>query len=136
MNPGGIRADLDKGAVTWGALFTIQPFGNQMVRMTLTGQQIYDILGQQRSTPAAPKMLQISGLTYTWTDNGAGKAGTITEVLKDGITIDKGISYTATTNNFLSGGGDGFTIFKSGLNPVIDASDIDVLVAYIRSWRA
>ena len=133
MNPGGIRADLDKGTVTWGELFTIQPFGNQMVRMTLTGQQIYDILAQQWSTPAAPKMLQISGLTYNWTNNGAGVAGTVTEVRKNGVAIDKTATYTVTTNNFLSGGGDGFTVFKSGLNPVIDASDIDVLVSYIRS---
>ena len=133
MNPGGIRADLDKGAVTWGALFTIQPFGNQMVRMTLTGQQIYDLLAQQWSTPAAPKMLQISGFTYSWTNNGANLAGTVTEVRKNGVAIDKAATYTVTTNNFLSGGGDGFTVFKSGLNPVIDASDIDVLVSYIRS---
>jgi 5'-nucleotidase len=132
MNPGGIRADLSQGNVTWGALFTIQPFGNQMVRMTMTGQQIYDLLAQQWSTPAAPKMLQISGLTYSWTNNGAGLAGTITEVRKNGVAIDKGATYTVTTNNFLSGGGDGFTVFKSGANPVIDAADIDVLVSYIK----
>ncbi|HIJ88653.1 MAG TPA: hypothetical protein HPP97_13405 [Desulfuromonadales bacterium] len=132
MNPGGIRADLSQGNVTWGALFTIQPFGNQMVRMTLTGQQIYDLLAQQWSNPAAPKMLQISGLTYSWTNNGTGAAGTITEVRKGGVAIDKAATFTVTTNNFLSGGGDGFAVFKSGLNPVIDAADIDVLVSYIR----
>jgi 5'-nucleotidase len=132
MNPGGIRADLAKGIVTWGQLFTIQPFANQMVRLTLTGQQIYDLLAQQWSTPAAPKMLQISGLTYSWTNNGAGLAGTITEVRKNGVAIDKTATYTVTTNNFLSGGGDGFTVFKSGLNQVIDAADIDVLVSYIK----
>ncbi|KAF0219893.1 MAG: hypothetical protein FD174_1617 [Geobacteraceae bacterium] len=132
MNPGGIRADLDKGPVAWGELFTTQPFGNLMVRMTLTGQQIYDVLAQQWANPSYPRMLQVSGLTYTWTDNGAGKAGTITEVLKDGISIDKGLTYTVTVNNFLAGGGDSFTVFKSGLNPVVDAADIDVLVSYIK----
>lgn len=132
MNPGGIRADLDKGTVTWGELFTIQPFGNQMVRMTMTGQQIYDLLAQQWSNPASPKMLQISGLTYCWTNNGAGKAGTVTEVRKNGVAIDKAATYTVTTNNFLSGGGDGFTVFKSGLNRIVDAADIDVLVSYIK----
>lgn len=133
MNPGGIRADLDKGAVIWGELFTIQPFGNQMVRMTMTGQQIYDLLAQQWTNPVSPKMLQISGLTYSWTYNGPGLAGTVTEVRKGGAAIDRAATYTVTTNNFLSGGGDGFTLFKSGLNPVVDAADIDVLVSYIRS---
>jgi 5'-nucleotidase len=131
MNPGGIRADLNQGNVTWGGLFTVQPFGNQIVTMTLTGQQIYDVLAQQWSNPATPKMLQISGLTYSWTNNGAGLAGTITEVLKNGVAIDKSAIYTVVANNFLWGGGDGFTVFKSGLTPVVGASDIDVLVSYI-----
>ncbi len=133
MNPGGIRADLDKGPVTWGELFTIQPFGNQMVRMTMTGQQIYDVLAQQWSTPASPKMLQISGLSYSWTYNGAGLAGTVTEVRKDGVVIDKNGTYTVTINNFLAGGGDNFTVFKNGLDQVVDAVDMDVLVSYIQS---
>ena len=136
MNPGGIRADLDKGPVTWGALFTIQPFGNQMVTMTLTGQQIYDVLAQQWSTPASPKMLQIAGLTYSWTNNAPGTAGTITEVRKNGVAIDKSATYTVTANNFLWGGGDGFTVFKLGGSPVVGAADIDVLVNYIKGLPA
>ena len=40
MNPGGIRADLAAGEVTWGELFTIQPFSNDLVNMDLTGAQI------------------------------------------------------------------------------------------------
>jgi 5'-nucleotidase len=133
MNPGGIRADLTMGTVTWGQLFTIQPFANQMVRMTLTGQQIYDLLAQQWSNTAAPKMLQISGLTYSWALDPATNKGVIIEVQKNGLLLDKNSSYTVTTNNFLSGGGDGFSVFKSGLSPVIDAADIDVLVAYIKT---
>ncbi|MHC1743910.1 MAG: 5'-nucleotidase C-terminal domain-containing protein [Syntrophobacteraceae bacterium] len=135
MNPGGIRADITAGEVTWGELFAVQPFGNQMVRMTLTGQQIYDLLAQQWANPASPKMLQISGLSYLWTDNGTGVAGTVSVVMKDGIPIDKTAAYTVTTNNFLAGGGDGFTVFKSGQSPVVDAADIDVLVSYIQSLQ-
>lgn len=133
MNPGGIRTDIDAGEVTWGELFAVQPFGNQMVRMTMTGQQIYDVLAQQWASPSSAKMLQTSGLTYTWKYNGSGVAGTIIEVRKDGVAIDKAATYTVTCNNFLAGGGDSFTVFKSGLNQVVDAADIDVLVAYIKN---
>src|SRR5262249_24143811 len=31
MNPGGIRADIPAGTVTWGMLFTVQPFANSLV---------------------------------------------------------------------------------------------------------
>ena len=56
MNPGGIRADLTyanspygeaPGDVTFDEAFTVQPFNNYLVSMTLTGQDIYDLLTQQ-----------------------------------------------------------------------------------------
>ena len=47
LNPGGIRADIAAGEVTWGELFTVQPFKNSLIKMELTGQQIYDLLEQQ-----------------------------------------------------------------------------------------
>ena len=46
-NPGGIRTDLLAGEVTWGDIFSVQPFGNNLVRMTLTGEQIVRALNQQ-----------------------------------------------------------------------------------------
>ena len=54
MNPGGIRADLAAGPVTWGELFTVQPFGNSLVRMDLTGQDLHDLLEQQWAASRSP----------------------------------------------------------------------------------
>ncbi|GAA1000657.1 bifunctional metallophosphatase/5'-nucleotidase [Nocardiopsis tropica] len=51
MNPGGVRADLKGGDVTYGAAYTVQPFGNQVVTVSLTGQQIIDLLEQQWQNP-------------------------------------------------------------------------------------
>ena len=63
MNPGGIRADLvciadpavaaRATSVTYGEMFTVQPFGNVIVVKTCTGQQIYDLLAQQFNNPSA-----------------------------------------------------------------------------------
>ena len=49
MNPGGIRSDLEcRGTppcpVTFGQVFTMQPFGNSLVVMTLTGAQLKSLL--------------------------------------------------------------------------------------------
>jgi 5'-nucleotidase len=38
-----------------------------------------------------------------------------------------------TVNNFLQGGGDNFTVFQSGTNPVVGPVDLDALVTYIKS---
>ena len=56
MNPGGVRADLtvsdisggeQPGEVTYGEAFDVQPFGNLLVTMDLTGAQIEQLLEQQ-----------------------------------------------------------------------------------------
>ena len=130
MNPGGIRADLSGGDVTWGDLFTVQPFGNSLVKIELTGQQIYDLLNQQWAGQPFPHILQISGLTYTW-DNNLPDANRIVEIRKDGVPIDLAALYTVTANSFIAAGGDNFTVFTQGVNPVGGPIDLDALIEYI-----
>ncbi|MFZ5895212.1 MAG: bifunctional metallophosphatase/5'-nucleotidase [Myxococcota bacterium] len=138
MNPGGIRADLlyaksannpadADGVALWGELFTIQPFGNSLVRLNMTGQQIYDLLNQQF---AVNRFLQISGLTYTW-DASLPAANRIVEVRKDGSPIDRAAIYTVTANNFIAAGGDGFTTFLSGTGNVGGLIDLDAFIDYL-----
>ena len=47
MNPGGVRADLDAGPVTYEEAFTVQPFGNNLTTLDLTGAQLDCLLEQQ-----------------------------------------------------------------------------------------
>ncbi len=140
MNPGGIRADLTyaasssnasdaAGTVLWGELFTVQPFGNTLVRINLTGQQVVDVLNQQWTTN---RMLQISGLTYTW-DNALPAGSKVVEVLQNGAPIDRSATYTVTVNSFLVGGGDGFTVFTLGTDQVGGEVDLDALIDYLRT---
>lgn len=131
MNPGGIRASLNAGPATWGELFTIQPFGNSLVRMDLTGQQIYTLLNQQWLNQPFPRIMQISGLTYTW-DNNLPIGNRIVEVRKDGMPIDPAASYSVTVNSFMAAGGDNFTVLPQGLNQVGGPVDLDALIAYVQ----
>lgn len=131
MNPGGIRADIVAGSVNWGNLFSVQPFGDRVVRMTMTGRQIRDLLGQQWADPVNPKFLQISGLTYAWSLDTVANRGIVGEVLKDGIPLVETGIYTVTVNNFLSNGGDLFTVFRNGSEKVPGAVDIDVVFNYL-----
>ncbi len=66
MNAGGVRNDLDAGPITWGELYAVQPFGNTVMRLTMTGEQVLRLLDQQWSGPNAanPQMLHPSGLRY------------------------------------------------------------------------
>jgi 5'-nucleotidase len=135
MNPGGIRADIAAGSVTWGALFTVQPFGNTVVKLTMTGQQIYDLLNQQWGAPqpAGGRMLQIAGFGYTWNSAIAEGGPRVVEVHNQGGPISLTASYTVAANNFIAAGGDNFTVLKQGTNQVGGPVDLDALVNYVTS---
>lgn len=133
MNPGGIRADLAAGEVTWGALFTIQPFGNDLVSMDLTGAQIKTLLEQQWQGQAFPKILKTSGLTYTW-DNARAVGDRVTQILKaDSTPLDPAATYRVTVNSFMAAGGDGFLVLPQGTNRVVGPVDLEALVEYVES---
>ncbi len=132
MNPGGIRADLPAGPITWGALFTAQPFGNVLQKMTLTGQQIYALLEQQWVGQTIPRMLQISGLSYTW-DASKPDGSKVVEARKGGVPLDRAASYTVTVNDFMAGGGDSFHVLEGGAHLVGGPLDLDALIRYVRA---
>ena len=132
MNAGGIRADIAAGEVTWGELFTVQPFGNSLVKITLTGQQIYTLLEQQWAGQPYPRILKTSGLSYTW-DAAAPAGSRIVSIHRNGIPIDPAASYTVTVNSFIADGGDNFSMLREGLNRVIGPVDLDALIAHVRA---
>ncbi len=131
MNPGGIRADIEQGEVTWGELYNVQPFNNQLVKMTLTGAQIRQLLNQQWQ-PTQTRMLQISGLRYTWSASKPVGEKVIDIQLPDGTPLKPDAEYTVTVNSFLADGGDGFTVLTQGANREVGPVDLDALVSYIR----
>lgn len=133
MNPGGIRADLLAGEVTWGELFTIQPFSNYLVTMKLTGAQLDDLLERQwLGQGTGIKMLQISGISYSWSASApVGSKVDSTSIRVAGVTVDPAGVYTVTANNFLADGGDNFTTFKLATGKVFWGSDLDALVEYV-----
>ncbi len=135
MNPGGIRADIAPGDVTYGELFAVQPFSNVMTVMTCTGAQIEAILEQQWQPSGITNILQIpDGFTYTW-DAAApiGSRVDIASIKIDGVAISPLTSYRVAMNNFLATGGDGFSAFTGCTNPLGGEIDLDVLVTYFEA---
>jgi 5'-nucleotidase len=130
MNPGGIRADLDAGPITWGELFTIQPFANDLVSMDLTGAQV-KLLLEQQWTATTQRILKTSGLTYTW--DAARPLGDRVVEIRDAADqpLDPGAVYRVTVNSFIAGGGDGFAVLPTGTNRVVGDVDLDALVEHI-----
>lgn len=158
MNPGGIRADLPfsapgkvDGDVTYGEAFTVQPFGNSLVTMTLTGAQIHTLLEQQftgctvgypAGAPVAGqpfnRILQVSaGFTYAWKEKGTPCDNVDPVSIRlNGAPVDPAGSYRVTVNSFMADGGDQLYVLRDGTNRLGGAQDLDALEAYFTARPA
>jgi 5'-nucleotidase len=137
-NPGGVRTDIarkEDGRITYADIFASQPFRNQLVTLTLTGKQIKDMLEQQWLDPKRPRILQVSkGFAYAWDHSRPDGERIVADRLSlNGTPIDPAASYRVTVNNYLSVGGDGFTVLRDGKAQQFGVYDVDALYTYFRS---
>lgn len=133
MNPGGVRADIDQGPITYGNIYETQPFGNQVVTLTLTGRQILDLLEQQWDNESKPAVLSVAGLSYAYDDTAPPGAKVIGDSVRiAGKPLNEVAVYRVSTNNFLASGGDGFTVFTRGTDTTVGPTDLDALETYLR----
>ena len=139
INSGGIRDDLDfvssgpesNGEVTFGEAFSVQPFGNTLVTMTLTGAQIHTLLEQQWEGSTG-SILQVSdGFTYTWdAAEPVGSKVDPTTIFINLVEVDSFTTYRVTVPNFLADGGGKFAVLLKGTDRLDGEIDVDALVAY------
>lgn len=97
MNGGGVRDNINAGPITWGELFNVQPFGNTVVRVDVTGAEFEEILNAMISPQYGPDSF-IGGAFYTW-DAATSKVKQIT--LPNGQPIDKNATYSLAVNNYM-----------------------------------
>ena len=137
VNATGIRVDLPGGDVRYKDAFTMMPFGNNLVVMSLTGAQLKAVLEQQYGVPPRPKkelpaaLAPSAGFTYA-VDVNRPAGGRVSDMRLNGKPIDPAIRYRVVVNNYMASGGDGLTGFTAGTD-VTDTGiiDLDALVAWI-----
>ncbi|MCJ8322340.1 MAG: 5'-nucleotidase C-terminal domain-containing protein [Rhizobiales bacterium] len=122
-NGGGIRANklYTPGVeLTRRDILSELPFGNTNVKLELTGAIIIEVL--EHSVRAVPEasggFMHVSGMTFD-VDSNAAVGSRVSNVMIGGNAIDLGKIYTASTNNFVAGGGDGYSMLR-GANNLID----------------
>lgn len=164
MNAGGVRSPgfAFAGAsypynVTYGNAFTVQPFGNSLVTMTLTALQLKNLLEQQFvgcQGQTVQRVMQVSnGLKYSWRASAAPcskivdlvltptdlsvtppvASGAPETIVANGVVQNATKTYRVTVNNFMATGGDGFTVLLGGTGVLGGAQDIDALTAYFNA---
>ncbi|WP_195837559.1 bifunctional UDP-sugar hydrolase/5'-nucleotidase [Halorhabdus sp. CBA1104] len=124
MNGGGIRTSeqYGPGTLTQRDIINIFPFGNRLTVLEVTGETLRSALenGVSEVERLSGRFPQVAGMEYTWDmSNEVGER--ITEVTVDGDPLDPDTTYALATNNFISGGGDGYEMLADApqtLKPV------------------
>jgi 5'-nucleotidase len=144
MNPGGIRTDLapeptsagpaSSSAIPYAAAFEVQPFGNRLITVSLTGAELHSLLGRQFAGDR-PRVLSVSkGFSYRYVYKRETKALELeaSSMKLDGKGIDPTKRYRVTVNGFLAEGGDGFTVLRDAPERTEGVFDIDAFVTYLK----
>jgi 2',3'-cyclic-nucleotide 2'-phosphodiesterase (5'-nucleotidase family) len=120
QNGGGIRASIPAGEVTMGQVLEVLPFGNTIAAVTLTGEQVQAALenGVSQAEEGAGRFPQVAGMRYTWDPTAEPGSRIVSVEIADGEgsyePIDPSATYRLATNNYMLGGGDGYSMFAEG----------------------
>ncbi len=135
MNEGGIRAGIAGPAVSYGNLYTAQPFTNQLTVHTMTGDMIRRLLEQQFKPDGGVNILQVSeGFTYRYRRQAsAGQHVVAGSMALHGRVIAAADKLRVAASDFLIAGGDGFTVLEEGGDPIVGQVDVDALADYFRA---
>jgi 2',3'-cyclic-nucleotide 2'-phosphodiesterase (5'-nucleotidase family) len=125
-NPGGVRADLPAGEITYADVHRVLPFDNAVVKLTLTGRELRRLFEQ-----AGPRYY-VSGVRVAFDTDAAGARTASLSLPGGGRVLDDG-SYSVATNDYLADGGDNFLMLADMPREAIGISVLDAVVAHLRA---
>lgn len=136
MNPFGVRrsiAPAADGSVTFGDIYAVQPFNNDLFTLTYTGAELKEILEQGFDGSGPEQILTPSaGFAYSY-DRSRPVGDRIVAMTLDGKPLYPAVSYRVSASNFLANGGDTFTAFTKGRERTMGPSDIAAFEAWLKA---
>lgn len=110
VNMGGMRCEWPAGPITKGHVFELMPFDNELVVLTLKGEDIIALC----ESFARYGGQGVAGMRVKTVD------GKLADVQVDGKAVDPKALYTVATSDYLSGGTD----------------HMDALTHYVEYWKS
>lgn len=130
MNNGGIRSDLSPGTLTYGDLFELQPFVNNITRVWMTGAQVRDLL--EFALLAGEPRFHISGLVVRYDPRKFPRERILSITRTNGTSIDPKRTYVVAMSDFLQGGAEGLSMLAGLRARRTGKTDLEALIAYLR----
>ncbi len=132
MNNGGIRAPLRVGSARYADIYEVHPFGNRLVRLTVTGKELRDELERQVAQPSFN--LHLGGARVTFDTSRAVGSRVTSLTLSDGTPVRDAGTYRVALSDFLDEGGDGVQLRRNAIKrEELGIADLDALIAYLKT---
>lgn len=103
LNYGGVRNGLPEGNITTGSIFEVMPFDNQLVVLTLTGDQLLQFLNHF----AKGGSLLVSGIQVKIHDDQVQSV-----TFNNGRTLLPNETYAVALSDYIANGGDDAAFLK------------------------
>ncbi|MDR0567944.1 MAG: 5'-nucleotidase C-terminal domain-containing protein [Spirochaetaceae bacterium] len=125
-NGGNMRTELPAGDITREQILTILPFENYLYVASLPGSKIIELFNFIASIPqGAGGWAQVSQeVRYTIDYRNGGK---LANLAINGEPVDPNRMYRFVTNDYLLGGGDGYTVLTQAQEPF----NTSLLLSYV-----
>jgi 5'-nucleotidase len=134
MNNGGIRTDLRAGDATYGSLFELQPFGNTLYSLTMTGVQLRGLIEAMLSKSPND---HVSGLTVRYDPSRPVGSRVVSVTMADGSPLSDSRTYNVIMNDFLATGGEGYNAAgRATASRPLNIVDLDALIDYLKTLPA
>jgi 2',3'-cyclic-nucleotide 2'-phosphodiesterase (5'-nucleotidase family) len=131
MNNGGIRTELRAGEATYGSLFEIQPFGNTLYSLTMTGAQLRGLI---ESMVAKSVNDHVSGMTIRFDPAKPAGSRVVSVTMADGTPLSDTRTYSVIVNDFIATGGEGYNAGgRATASKPLNIVDLDALIDYLKS---
>ena len=132
MNNGGIRTELRAGDATYGSLFEIQPFGNTLYALTMTGSQLRGLLEAMLARNSVDD--HVSGLTIKYDPTRPKGARIVSVTMVDNSPLSDTKTYDVIVNDFLATGGEGYNAGgRATVSKPLNIVDLDALIDYLKT---
>lgn len=126
QNPGGTRADLPAGAITYVDVYRVMPFDNAVTRVTLTGRQLRQLV--QQTGP----LFYYANLHVDFGAPAPQGSTNVTLSFSDGTPISDEGTYSLATPDFLAEGGGGLTMLVTLPQEAVGVTVLDAMIDYLR----
>ena len=133
MNNGGIRRALLPGPITYADLFELQPFGNNIVRLSIPGRELKRVL--EHSLLGGAPNAHVSGLKVRY-DRTRPVGDQVVEIKTlDGTRINPRRFYVLAVTDFLAGGGGGYDMLRQYRQTRTGKTDLEAMIAWLHRLR-